>query len=50
MLAIAEEARTDPDLLHNAPSTQPVGRLDEAFAAKTLDVAWNVEQLAPATP
>ncbi|MGI8923193.1 MAG: aminomethyl-transferring glycine dehydrogenase subunit GcvPB [Fimbriimonadales bacterium] len=40
MLAIAKEARENPQLLHDAPSTQPVGRLDEAYAAKTLDVSW----------
>lgn len=40
MLKIAEEARTNPDLLHNAPQNSPVGRLDEAWAAKNLDVRW----------
>ena len=30
---IAEEARTDPDLLHNAPHTTPLGRLDEVRAS-----------------
>jgi glycine dehydrogenase subunit 2 len=34
MLAIAEEARTAPQLLHDAPSTTPVGRLDEVAAAR----------------
>lgn len=34
MLAIAEEARTKPELLHQAPSTTPVGRLDEVTAAR----------------
>ena len=34
MLAIAEEARTKPELLHQAPSTTPVGRLDEVAAAR----------------
>ena len=32
---ISEEARANPDLLHNAPSKTPVGRLDEVRAAKT---------------
>jgi glycine dehydrogenase subunit 2 len=31
---IAEEARTDPGLLHNAPHTTPVSRLDEVKAAR----------------
>jgi glycine dehydrogenase subunit 2 len=31
---IAEEARTDPDLLHGAPHTAPVTRLDEVTAAR----------------
>jgi glycine dehydrogenase subunit 2 len=34
MLAIAEEARSKPELLHQAPSTTPVGRLDEVAAAR----------------
>ena len=32
---IAEEAVTNPDLLHNAPTTTPVGRLDEVAAARS---------------
>jgi glycine dehydrogenase subunit 2 len=31
---IAEEARTDPGLLHSAPHTTPVSRLDEVKAAR----------------
>ena len=31
---IAEEAVTNPDLLHHAPTTTPVGRLDEVAAAR----------------
>jgi glycine dehydrogenase subunit 2 len=34
MLSIAEEAISKPELLHNAPSTTPVGRLDEVAAAR----------------
>jgi glycine dehydrogenase subunit 2 len=34
MLLIAEEAKTDPDKLHAAPITTPVGRLDEGRAVK----------------
>jgi glycine dehydrogenase subunit 2 len=36
MLKIAEEARTQPELLKNAPHDTPVGRLDEVKAAKDL--------------
>ena len=34
MLKIVEEGREDPDLLHNAPHTAPVRRLDEVRAAR----------------
>ena len=34
MLAIAEEAREQPDQLHEAPRSQPVGRLDEVKAVR----------------
>lgn len=47
LIAICKEAETDPDLLHNAPSTQIVGRLDEAKAVKELDVHWRPKQAAP---
>jgi glycine dehydrogenase subunit 2 len=40
MRAIARECETDPDLVLGAPTTTPVGRLDEARAAKDLDVSW----------
>jgi glycine dehydrogenase subunit 2 len=36
MLKIAEEAHNDPETLHQAPLTAPVGRLDEVKAAKEL--------------
>ena len=36
----AAEARTDPDLLHEAPVTTPVRRLDEARAARHLKLRW----------
>lgn len=36
MLRIAEEARTDPDLLRTAPHKAPVSRLDEVRAAREL--------------
>jgi glycine dehydrogenase subunit 2 len=36
----AREARTDPEVLHHAPVTTPVGRLDEARAARQLKLRW----------
>ena len=40
MLAIAEEAATDPDLVKGAPYTTPVRRLDEAGAARNPNLRW----------
>lgn len=40
MIAICREAEETPELLQRAPSTQIVGRLDEAKAIKELDVAY----------
>ena len=34
LIAIAEEARTNPDLLHDAPHSTPVSRLDEVKAVR----------------
>ena len=36
LIKIAEEARTNPDILKSAPHVTPVGRLDEVKAAKDL--------------
>ncbi|MEX0788963.1 MAG: aminomethyl-transferring glycine dehydrogenase subunit GcvPB [Anaerolineales bacterium] len=36
MIKIAQEARTDPELLRTAPHNTPFGRLDEVQAAKAL--------------
>ncbi|MBN2540702.1 MAG: aminomethyl-transferring glycine dehydrogenase subunit GcvPB [Bacilli bacterium] len=36
MNQIAEEAKTDPDTLRNAPLTTPISRTDEVFAAKQM--------------
>ncbi|MGD8673313.1 MAG: aminomethyl-transferring glycine dehydrogenase subunit GcvPB [Thiogranum sp.] len=41
MKQIQEEAETNPALLHEAPHTQPVRRLDEVRAARELDVRWS---------
>jgi glycine dehydrogenase subunit 2 len=43
-LQAAEEARTDPDLLHEAPVTTPVRRLDEASAARHLKLRWGSQE------
>lgn len=40
MIEICREAVETPDLLHDAPSTRIVGRLDETLAVKNLDVRW----------
>ena len=36
LIKIAGEAKSQPDLLHNAPSTTPFGRMDEVKAAREL--------------
>ena len=40
LLRAASEARSDPKLLHDAPTTTPVRRLDEATAARHLKLRW----------
>jgi glycine dehydrogenase subunit 2 len=40
LISICQEAKDNPDLLHDAPTSQVVGRLDETAAVKTLDVRW----------
>ena len=40
MLAIADEAERDPDLVRHAPHTTVVGRLDEATAARNPVLHW----------
>jgi glycine dehydrogenase subunit 2 len=40
MIEICEEAVSNPELLTSAPTTQIVGRLNEAAAVKKLDVKW----------
>jgi glycine dehydrogenase subunit 2 len=41
-LQAAGEARSDPDILHEAPLTTPVRRLDEARAARHLRLRWGM--------
>jgi glycine dehydrogenase subunit 2 len=40
MAQIAREAETTPEVVTSAPTTTPVRRLDESFAARTLDVNY----------
>ena len=40
LIAIAEEAAEDPDTLHGAPWTAPLGRLDETAAARRPVLRW----------
>jgi glycine dehydrogenase subunit 2 len=40
LLQAATEAESDPALLHDAPVTTPVRRLDEARAARQLNLRW----------
>ncbi|MCX6154749.1 MAG: aminomethyl-transferring glycine dehydrogenase subunit GcvPB [Candidatus Kapabacteria bacterium] len=40
MLKIAAEAETEPDTVRNAPTTTYVRRLDDALAARKLNVSW----------
>ena len=40
LIAIAGEARADPELLHDAPHGAPVRRLDEVKAAKDLVLSY----------
>ena len=43
MVAIREEAKSDPAKLKGAPYTLPVRRLDDVRAAKQLDIAYRAE-------
>jgi glycine dehydrogenase subunit 2 len=40
MKQIARESETEPDTVKSAPKNTPVGRIDEARAARNLIVAW----------
>ncbi|HEY7692944.1 MAG TPA: aminomethyl-transferring glycine dehydrogenase subunit GcvPB [Gaiellaceae bacterium] len=44
MLAIVREAAEDPDVVHGAPHTRPVGRLDEVKAARRAVVRYGFEE------
>ena len=40
LLAIAREAEEEPEVVHDAPHDTPVGRLDEATAARKPVLRW----------
>lgn len=40
LISIVEEAKTQPELLHQAPQRMPVKRLDEVKAVKDLRLVW----------
>lgn len=40
MKRIANEAKTNPDILHNAPENTPVGRVDGVLAARKPNLRW----------
>jgi glycine dehydrogenase subunit 2 len=44
MRQIAEEARTNPDIVKTAPHTTPVGRLDQVLAARKPNLRWTPGQ------
>ncbi len=44
MIEIAQECRENPELLHEAPLTTPVRRVDDVRAVKMLDVAFAIEK------
>jgi hypothetical protein len=44
MLAIVEEAATQPEVLHEAPHKRPVTRLDEVKAAKRAVLRYGFEE------
>ena len=47
MREIAQQAADDPDAVKRAPTTTPVGRLDEAAAARRPDLAYRFGDAAP---
>jgi glycine dehydrogenase subunit 2 len=47
MLQIADEARSDPEILKSAPHITPIGRVDEVKAAKELVLCCGVSSQEP---
>ncbi|HKY08738.1 MAG TPA: aminomethyl-transferring glycine dehydrogenase subunit GcvPB [Candidatus Binatia bacterium] len=50
MVAIAEEAKNDPELVKTAPHSTPVKRLDEARAARKPVLRWEAPAADGASP
>ena len=44
LIAIAEEAAADPEALHGAPWSAPIGRLDETTAARRPVLRWEPQR------
>jgi len=40
LLTIAQEVKTNPDYVHQAPHRMPVGRIDEVKAAREPNLRW----------
>jgi glycine dehydrogenase subunit 2 len=40
MIEAARLSKDDPERLHDAPKSMPVGRLDETKAARDLNLRW----------
>jgi glycine dehydrogenase subunit 2 len=40
MIQIAREAESNPQVIHDAPVTTPVRRLDQTLAARQPDLRW----------
>jgi glycine dehydrogenase subunit 2 len=47
MERIAQEAAENPQILHDAPVSTPVSRLDEARAARDLKLTWEAHERRP---
>jgi len=47
MAVIAKEAEKNPEILHEAPVTTPVRRLDEAAAARCPELSWSGGECLP---
>ena len=43
LVAIQQEADSDPEYLKGAPYTLPVRRLDDVKAARELDLVWHAD-------
>lgn len=43
MIAIANEIKSDSQLVSDAPHTTPVRRLDDALAARKLNIGWDMQ-------